>query len=329
MKAPEFWWKEKPTLCAWLLWPLGLVYGAVTARRMGARGIISRDQKIICIGNFTAGGAGKTPIAIAVAKLLLEKHCTVCFLSRGYGGTTSVPVLVDPQIHTAELVGDEPLLLARIAPTIVSKNRADGLKLCIETGADIIIMDDGLQNPSVKKDFSVAVVDSETGIGNGLCIPAGPLRAPIDKQLDHVQMVVFMGDGQQSILEQKLRQLSIPFFKAGLEAPSHILSSLRDKAFLAYCGIGRPDKFFNYIEKLGGYIAKRYTFSDHHAFTAREAKRLLEEAQSEHLVLITTEKDFVRLPKDGSFLGVLVARSRVLPVEAVFNDPQTFISHLL
>lgn len=329
MRAPTFWWRGKPTLTAILLWPVGWAYGEVTARRMSRKGVASKSQKVICIGNFTAGGAGKTPVAIAVAKALQHNSRSVCFLSRGYGGNALTPMLVDPLKHSAALVGDEPLLLGRIAPTIIAKNRADGLELCAATVADIIIMDDGLQNSSLQKNITIAVVDAQTGTGNGLCVPAGPLRAPLDIQLKYVDIVVFLGDNEQSALKSKLEKLFIPYFLAQLEAPSHTLSSLRGKALLAYCGIGRPDKFFNTVEKIGGHVAKKRSFPDHHNFTENDAKALLEDAQKNHLTLITTEKDFARLPKDESYAGILAARSRVLPVEAVFNQPQEFISLLL
>ncbi len=328
MKAPSFWWKEKPTFIARLLWPAGLIYGSITTQRMKSRGISAKNQKVICIGNFTAGGAGKTPVAIAIAHLLQNSQRSVCFLSRGYGGSASIPLLVNPKIHEAAQVGDEPLLLARVAPTVVSKNRVEGLQLCAATDANIIIMDDGLQNPSIQKNISIAVIDAETGIGNGLCIPAGPLRAPVDQQLDHIRIVIFLGEGEQSALKNKLKARSIPFFTANLEAPSHVLSNLRDKALLAYCGIGRPEKFFSYLEKLGGHVAKKRSFSDHHAYIPDEAKQLLDEAQQDHLTLITTEKDFVRLSKTNTHLGILAARSRVLPVEAIFKEPEKLLSLL-
>jgi tetraacyldisaccharide 4'-kinase len=329
MKAPSFWWQKKPNLLAWFLSPLGAIYGAITARRMGnKKSQTITHQKIICIGNFTAGGAGKTPVAIAIAKALQAKNISVCFLSRGYGGTAKEPLRVDPQVHDSALVGDEPLLLTRVAPTIVSRNRLAGLVLCAATKADIIIMDDGLQNPLVK-DFCIAVVDSEVGIGNGLCVPAGPLRAPLIKQWSYVQAVVFLGRGTgEDALKIQAREKNITILEAELQSPSHIISSLRDKLILAYSGIGRPTKFFDHLTNLGGVIGAKKSFPDHHIFSEADAKILIEQAQSNHMVLFTTEKDHVRLPKNDSPLGILAARSRIVPVEAVFENLDPLILKL-
>lgn len=329
MKAPSFWWQKKPNLMAWFLSPLGAIYGSITARRMGnKKSQTITHQKIICIGNFTAGGAGKTPVAIAIAKALQAKNISVCFLSRGYGGSVKVPLLVDPKVHDALGVGDEPLLLARVAPTIVSRNRSSGLTLCAATKANIIIMDDGLQNP-LAKNFSIAVVDCEVGVGNGLCLPAGPLRAPLAKQWSYVQAVVFLGSGTGAdALKTNVQNKGVNVFEAELQSPSHIISSLRDKLILAYCGIGRPQKFFDHITNLGGVIGAKRSFADHHSFTQNDASDLLDQAQHDHMVLFTTEKDFVRLPKDNTPLGILAARSRVVPVEAIFNNIDPLIMRL-
>jgi tetraacyldisaccharide 4'-kinase len=372
MRAPVFWWYSKPSLIAWLLSPIGAIYGAITAMRMASgikilliprlwrhllpqgekeeatagrnysllplwekvsegwmRGEKQSSQKIICIGNFTAGGAGKTPIAIAIAKALQAQNISVCFLSRGYGGTVKFPVLVVPQFHTASQVGDEPLLLTRIAPTIVSRNRAAGLALCAATKADIIIMDDGLQSPALKKDFSIAVVDSEVGIGNGLCIPAGPLRAPLAQQLPYVQAIVFLGHGTGADgLKIQAREHGMCVLDAELQSPSHVISSLRDKLILAYSGIGRPQKFFDYLTALGGAIGATQSFPDHYSFTQADATALLDQAQREHMTLFTTEKDHVRLPKNDTPLGILAARSRVIPVEAEIKNVDSLILKL-
>jgi tetraacyldisaccharide 4'-kinase len=329
MKAPSFWWTSKPSLLAWVLAPLGTIYGAITLRRMTRRKSQSSTfQKIVCIGNFTAGGAGKTPVAIAIAKALQAKNISVCFLSRGYGGSAKAPLLVDPKVHDALGVGDEPLLLARVAPTIVSRNRSSGLTLCAATKANIIIMDDGLQN-SLVKDFSIAVVDCEVGIGNGLCLPAGPLRAPLAKQWSYVQAVIFLGRGTGAdALKTNAQNKGVDVFEAELQSPSHIISSLRDKLILAYCGIGRPQKFFDHITNLGGIIGAKRSFADHHVFCEADAKALLEQAEGNHMVLFTTEKDFARLPKDNTPLGILAARSRVVPVEAIFNNIDPLIVRL-
>ena len=198
MRAPAFWWRPRAGPWALLLAPLGAVYGGVTAWRMGRRGG-KAGVPIVCIGNFVVGGAGKTPTAIAIARLLIAGGETPVFLSRGYGGSlssSSRPVRVDPARHTVSHVGDEPLLLARIAPTIVAARREWGARAAREAGASVVVMDDGLQNAALCKDLAIAVVDGASGIGNGLAIPAGPLRAPLGAQMRHIDALVVIGSGR-------------------------------------------------------------------------------------------------------------------------------------
>ncbi len=196
MRAPAFWWKPRPDAVAHLLSPFGAVYGAIAARRMNKAGA-RVNAPVICVGNFVAGGAGKTPTAMALAQEMKRAGHTPFFLSRGYGASRPVesPRIVDAARDSAADVGDEPLLLARVAPTVVCADRVAGARLAIEAGASVLIMDDGLQNPSLQKDFTIAVVDGAVGVGNSLCIPAGPLRAALDAQLQRTDAIVIAGEG--------------------------------------------------------------------------------------------------------------------------------------
>ena len=201
MRAPGFWAIRKPTALARLLQPVGALYGAATARRMAEAGEHA-GAPAICVGNFVAGGAGKTPAAIALAQMLIADRKRVAFLSRGYGGAKRVePVEVDPNVHDAAAVGDEPLLLARVAPCWVGPDRVQSARRAVEAGAEALILDDGLQNPALAKDLAFAVIDGETGFGNGLCVPAGPLRAPLAAQAPHVRALIVIGGDEAAIAD--------------------------------------------------------------------------------------------------------------------------------
>ncbi|MBZ6076084.1 tetraacyldisaccharide 4'-kinase [Microvirga puerhi] len=294
MRAPGFWTRTPPSPLARLLRPLGALYSAATARRMRREGV-SADVPILCVGNFTAGGAGKTPTAIALAEMLIDAGERPAFLSRGYGGRLAGPVRVEID-HAASDVGDEPLLLAGMAPTIVSRDRPAGAKLAVETGANLVIMDDGLQNPSLKKDFAIAVVDGASGIGNALALPAGPLRASLDTQLPYVDAVLVIGEGEagEDVAAAAQRQ-GKPVFLGRLEPSPEIVESLRGKPLLAFAGIGRPEKFFATLEAHGLQVAHAIPYPDHHAFNTRDVKELRSEAERRGLQPVTTEKDLARI----------------------------------
>src|SRR5215470_5425943 len=193
MQAPSFWWQEPGTAAAWLA-PLATVYGAVAGTRLRQTGERA-DMPVLCVGNPTLGGSGKTPTALALARLLIDAGERPFLLSRGYGGRLSGPVRVDLQHHRAEDVGDEALLLARAAPTIIAHDRVAGARAAQRRGAGLIVLDDGFQNPSLAKDLSILVVDAHRGIGNGRVFPAGPLRAPLEAQLERAQAMLIIGDG--------------------------------------------------------------------------------------------------------------------------------------
>jgi tetraacyldisaccharide 4'-kinase len=278
---------------------------------------------VLCVGNFTVGGSGKTPTAIAVARLLLGSGRRPFFLSRGYGGRLAGPVRVDAQ--PADMVGDEPLLLARIAPTIVARDRPAGAAAAAQAGADAIVMDDGWQNPSLRKDLAIAVLDGRRGIGNGRVFPAGPLRAPLESQLDHADALMVIGrpaaGAERAIAAAQRRGLSR--FEGELAPDPAVIAELAGAQVLAFAGIADPDKFFATLEAVGIAVAARRGFPDHHRFTEREVAVLLALAHRERLALVTTEKDLARLAGDPR-ARELVARTTALPVTLTLGDPAGF-----
>lgn len=320
MREPGFWW-EKPGPAAWLLFPLALIYGAIAGSRMRRAGFRA-GIPVICIGNFTLGGTGKTPTAIAIAKLLAAKGETPFFLTRGYGGTLAGPVQVDTATHRAPDVGDEPLLLARSAPTIVSRDRAAGAAFAQKAGASVIIMDDGLQNPSLHKDLSIAVVDARRGLGNGYVFPAGPLRAPHLTQLEHVHAIVVIGAGENSIsIETLARDRGLPVLRARLEPPRNAAAAIGSRKVLAFAGIGDPEKFYRTLAEAGIDAMARQSFADHHQYSEDDAASILALCEKEALVPVTTEKDIARLSGQDGARGRLAAAAKAVPVTLVADDP--------
>jgi tetraacyldisaccharide 4'-kinase len=314
--TPRYWRDARPGWVARALSPLGAIYGAATARRMARPGI-RISVPVVCVGNFVAGGAGKTPTAIAIAKLLRAAGERVAFLSRGHGGEERAESLrVDPLTHAARRVGDEPLLLARIAPCYVGKNRVASARAAIEGGASVLVMDDGLQNPSLAKDLTLGVVDGEALFGNGLCLPAGPLRAPLSTQFRFVDAILVVGGppGAGGILRDATPDK--PIFRARLQADALSAAELVGRPVLAFAGIARPEKFFATLAEIGANVVQTREFPDHHAYRAREIEKLLVEANARGLLLVTTEKDQVRIPADHA--GEIVA----LPVTLGFDDPR-------
>src|SRR5712671_4405719 len=347
MRDPAFWWTEHSAAAA-VLAPLGACYGAIAARNMARPGR-KAPVPVICVGNFTLGGAGKTPTAIALARLLLESGHRPFFLSRGYGGRVAGPVRIDhphPTLHLRERgrlartledaggapalpggsvgwgdVGDEALLLARVAPTVVARRRPAGVKAAAEGGADTIIMDDGLQNPSVDKDLAIAVVDGRRGIGNGRIFPAGPLRAPLEAQLDHIDAVLLVGPAGRAAERaiDTAQRRGVPVLHGELHPAPDVVAALAGKPVLAFAGIADPDKFFATLEAHGIPAAIRKPFPDHHRYAADEMSALVDCARRNGLTPVTTEKDLARL-RGNPAAADLIERSAVLPVTLRFRE---------
>ena len=311
MLAPDFWKRDDALsrLIANALTPIGHIYGATVRWKSRHASACRVPIPVICIGNITAGGTGKTPVAIAVAKALIARGRKPFFLTRGYGGTMEGPVAVAPE-HDSKAVGDEPLLLARTAPTVVSRHRPDGAKLAIERGADVVVMDDGHQNFSLAKDFSIVVVDAAEGFGNGRVLPAGPLREPARQGLKRADAVVLMGDGTPS-----LDPYGGPILRARLQP---VAAECAGRRVLAFAGIGRPAKFFDTLRGTGADVAHTASFADHHHYTQGEIDRLKHQALQLNAQLVTTEKDLVRLPpamRDG--IAGLAVEAAFTPKDAM------------
>jgi tetraacyldisaccharide 4'-kinase len=306
-----------------LLAPAAALYGAIAASRMARRGRAA-GIPVICVGNLTVGGSGKTPTAIAVAELLIAAGRRPFFLSRGYGGRFAGPLQVDPVRHGAADVGDEPLLLARVAPAIVARDRVAGANAARAAGANVIVMDDGFQNPGLAKDFSLIVVDGRRGLGNGLVLPAGPLRAPLAAQLERAQAMLVIGppSGAAPAIASALAR-PLPVLYARLEPDARALAALQTSSVLAFAGIGDPEKFFATLSQAGIDVRARQAFPDHHRYRRAEAEGLVAQAAREGLALVTTEKDLARLA-GAADLAPLAAAARALPVRLAAGDERAF-----
>jgi tetraacyldisaccharide 4'-kinase len=316
MREPRFWWR-KPGVASGLLAPVAAVYGAIAASRMHGAGTRA-GVPVICIGNFTLGGTGKTPAAIALAAMLNAAGEHAFCLSRGYGGKEAGPRRVDAHASSAAELGDEALLLARAAPTIVARDRPAGAALARAQGASVVLMDDGLQNASLAKDFTIAVVDAKRGFGNGKVFPAGPLRAPFDVQFARCNALLIVGDGSGAeIAIAAARARNLPIWRGRLEPDTHAVANIK-RAVLAFAGIGDPNKFFDTAAAAGLEVAETQAFPDHHRFTAEEAAELVMRAD-EGLALLTTEKDRARMSGDPA-LAALAQRVHVLPVRMRFEN---------
>lgn len=298
MRPPGFWFTppDRPALAARLLAPLGALYAAATARRVALPGT-RLGVPVICVGNISAGGAGKTPTVIALAQRLAARGVAAQVVTRGHGGRLAGPVRVNDRIHTADEVGDEPLLLSAFAPTWVSKNRLAGARTAVAAGAKAILMDDGLQNPALVKDLSLVVVDAGVGWGNGRVLPAGPLREPVAEGLLRADMVLSIGPAaaQERFAAAWGAAIPVPVLTGELR-PLPTGMDWQGTRVIAFAGIGRPGKFFATLREAGAEIAREVALDDHQPFARALLQRLEAEAQATGAQLVTTEKDAARLP---------------------------------
>lgn len=319
-EAPPFWWQSSGIQSA-ILSPFGWVYGRVARRIMDRRVRKAVAVPVICVGNFTVGGSGKTPTALALANAAISRGLKPGFLSRGYGGGVHHATVVDLEKDTARLVGDEPMLLAAKAPTVVSPNRAEGADLLVREGVDLIIMDDGFQSARLVFDQALLVVDARRGVGNGCVFPAGPVRAPVIDQVRHADalIVVGEGDGADPMIRLAARAAK-PIHLARFQPRN--AAQFRNRNCLAFAAIGDPEKFFKTLEDAHIRLAQRKSFPDHHPFTDDEARELLAEAELYGLDLITTSKDYVRLQAGHGRALELVEKTSVLEIDLAFDSPE-------
>ncbi len=318
MRPPEFWLhkdgRDSAPMIRMLLWPISRIYQWAAARRIETTQSYDPGVPVICVGNATMGGTGKTPVAMYLLNSLRRMGVNVVGLTRGYGGTEKGPMPVQKH-HTAADVGDEPLLLARHAPVWVAAGRDDGARAAVSHGAHVIVMDDGHQNPLVQKTLSLLVVDAETGFGNGCVFPAGPLREKLSSALDRADAIILMKpapdyDIDDDLAEQLKGKVVVPAYLAPVgDAPKGRL--------YAFAGIGRPNKFFDSLRRHGGDVVGEIPYADHYKYKDGDIEQLFMLASEMDAGLITTEKDYVRLPR-GYRKGV-----QVWPVKVQFEDELT------
>ncbi len=317
MRAPAFWppafWYDRQA-AAWpaIMSPLAALYDLSGRTRTAMVSPWRAPCPVVCIGNLVAGGAGKTPTAIAIASKLSQMGMRPAFLSRGYRGHITGPVRVDASRHCAKDVGDEPLLLARRAPTWVARNRPHGARAAAAAGHDVIVMDDGFQNPSLQKDLNIIVIDGELGFGNGHVMPAGPLRETISAGIARAQAALIIGKDVHG-MSQSLAPVTQVLGAHIVPAPN--ARRFAGRRVVAFAGIGRPTKLFESLEQIGCDVVERYSFPDHHVYKPEQIMALCEQAAKQKAIPITTEKDLTRLPEAARLMV------KAFPIALEWSEP--------
>ncbi|MBQ7632997.1 MAG: tetraacyldisaccharide 4'-kinase [Alphaproteobacteria bacterium] len=312
MKTPKYW--QSNSLVSKILSPVGQLYGLATELRLKLHKPRKTSVPVICIGNITAGGTGKTPVSVAVAKILATAMYHPIFVTRGYGGKLQ-NVLVNNKKHTALEVGDEPLLLAEQAPVVVNADRYAGAELAVKEGADVIVMDDGFQNPTLQKDLSFLVFDGHYGIGNGKIIPAGPLRETFDNGIKRADALVILGKDKHNLAQRS----KLPIFFAHTEPTQ---TTINNTDIIAFAGIGHPQKFYHTLQQQGYNVIETIDFPDHHFYNKKELENILQKAKQLNAEVYTTSKDFVKIP-------MLYHKSiNVLEIAVVWDKPDELLQFI-
>lgn len=321
MKPPAF-WSAPGAMAGLALSPLGLLVSRVTLARMD-RPRARAPVPLICVGNPTVGGAGKTPVTAAVAAHLRAIGRTPAVLMRGHGGALEGPLVVTPGHGPAD-VGDEALLHVAAGLTVVARDRTAGAALAAARGADVIVMDDGFQSPGPARTLTLLVVDGGAGLGNGHVLPAGPLRARFSPQMARADVLVVVGPGRPGeALAAAVRSMGKPVVTGALVPDPQVAAGLRGQSVLAFCGIGRPTKLAETLGALGVAEAALWSYDDHHSYTEADAVALMKEADRSGRLIVTTAKDAVKL-RDGPARQALAARTIVLPVTFRTTDDAAF-----
>ena len=326
LKAPKFWYSKKDTFYSTVLYPFSLLFRFGTKLRNIISIKTNAPIPIICIGNIVVGGAGKTPVAIKIGNLLIKSGYKPHFISKGYAGLIKESALVEPW-HSPASVGDESILLSEIAPTWIGNDRIKSSFLAKNNGADCLIMDDGFQNPSIEKNFSIIVINAEQEFGNKRVMPSGPLRESIKRGLSRTNLVIIIGDITEDLINYIPSQ--IPIFNANFDIKENN-EIFKGKQITAFAGIAFPEKFFNSLRKQGGKIVKEISYSDHYIYNENDLLSLAENANKTNSILVTTRKDFVRIPKSyrpliNTLDGEIVFENEQLLLEILTNVIENYL----
>ena len=330
LKAPKFWYLKKDTYLSNSLYPFSLLFRLGTKLRTILSKKKNAELPIICIGNIVVGGAGKTPVSLKIGKMLCQAGYSPHFVSKGYSGIEKNNTLVQ-KWHSPKSVGDESILLSQVAPTWIGSDRNKSFNLAKEKGADCIIMDDGFQNPTIQKDFSIIVINEEQEFGNKKVMPSGPLRESITRGLSRTDLIIVIGTISQEI-KTKIPS-HIPVISASFTI-SNVNKIFKGQKITAFAGIAYPEKFFNSLRKQGAEIVKEMIYPDHHIFDENDFLNLAEIANKTQSILVTTKKDYVRIPKSYRSLintleGEIVFKDEKLLLETLSNVVENKINSFL
>ncbi|WP_373317507.1 tetraacyldisaccharide 4'-kinase [Neokomagataea tanensis] len=312
MRPPRFWTSDKPGVLSRALTPASRLVSRIAEQRSSRTGYHA-SVPVLCCGNVTTGGTGKTPLTFDLVQRLKERGRNPHILSRGHGGREHGPVAVDPGRYTARDVGDEPMLLSACAPTWIGANRGETARLAVSEGADCLVMDDGFQNTTLEKTMSLLVVDGATGFGNRHVLPAGPLRENLTAAFARASALILIGDDKRHI--RATTPATLPIFQARL-IPGPEIRRLQGVRVIAFAGIGRPDKFFTMLREAGVDPVRTISFPDHHNYSARDINRLDALRLEANTTLVTTAKDAIKLPP--SFR----AQVTIIGVDLLWEDPK-------